>query len=483
MTNSLVQNMAKTTAPKGDEQEIFGAVPSKGPSLGGLGDDPLEGTSYRILSLLGKGGMGEVYEAEHTGLGVLVVVKLLFQSNWARRDLKERMRLEAQTGARIRHDNLVHVSDVGETLDGRAFLVMERLYGRSLGEELRGRGHIPVVEAVDIVQQVLSGLSAAHEVGIIHRDIKPDNIFLCDAKAGGRRIVKVLDFGIAKIVDAASDPRTPSALAIPTAEGMVVGTPRWSSPEQVIGEKNIDARSDVYGTGLVLWNLLTGEEPFRGKKGLVELTRAHTQETLPPPSSLGKQPVSPELDAVLLKALAKQRGDRFASASAFGEALEKVGNELTRDKPAKALSKSATPRVWASTEVIDPESAAELRGGIAPRKGFTGTVEMVPRSSRRPREVERSNFPEQPENQEVGASAGASVGKSLGVGHTIRLLPEDGVGRAPQGKGGTVGPMEAPSPRPALPWETGRKQIRWWVWITVAMALLVVAFALVGLKR
>src|SRR5262249_7973457 len=153
--------------------------------------DPLAGTQYRFIAKLGQGGMGEVVEAEHITLGHRVAVKLLLAHHFARFDMKDRVRLEAQAGARVRHDNLVPVSDFGETIDGRPFVVMERLYGRSLGDELRARWFLPVAEAADIARQALAGLSAAHAAGLVHRDIKPDNLFLCALQDGTRR-VKVL---------------------------------------------------------------------------------------------------------------------------------------------------------------------------------------------------------------------------------------------------------------------------------------------------
>ena len=172
-------------------------------------DRLLEGTPYRALDVLGQGGMGLVVGAEHRALGKHVVVKLLRRESAHDEHLADRLRVEAQALARLRHENLVEVHDLGRTPAGRPYYVMERLHGRTLSEEIAARGALPPLEAVDIARQALSGLMAAHHAGLVHRDIKPANIFLCEpSRPGGRRAVKVLDFGVAKVLpEAGADAR------------------------------------------------------------------------------------------------------------------------------------------------------------------------------------------------------------------------------------------------------------------------------------
>ncbi len=275
--------------------------------------DPLDGTPYRWLGPIAAGAMGEVVEAEHRLLGYRVVVKLLHADSFARADLKGRMRIEAHACQHVCHENLVRILDFGETLEGRTFLVMELLHGRTLREELQRRGYLPPTEAVDFVAQALAGLTAAHAAGIVHRDIKPENLFLC-ALPGGPRRLKVLDFGLAKIVGTARDtaPQVPT-----TTDGMMVGTPRYFSPEQACADRDIDARADLYAMGWVLRELLTGRGPFRELTTVEEVARAHIEDIPPPPSSEAPQLVPAGLDAVVMRATAKRREDRFASADHF----------------------------------------------------------------------------------------------------------------------------------------------------------------------
>jgi serine/threonine-protein kinase len=291
----------------------------RGADDGILHSDILAGTAYRAIQKLGEGAMGFVVEAEHLALGHLVVVKLLHQALAQRADFVDRMRIEAQSLARLRHPNLVAVTDFSVTPNGIPFLVMERLAGRTVAEERTRRGALPVDEAIDIAQQTLAGLRAVHEAGIVHRDIKAANLFLCD-DAHGRRTVKILDFGIAKVLASAPSGRAPQPLRYPTAEGVTVGTPRCLSPEQARGAP-IDQRTDVYAVGVLLYSLLVGAGPFDHLRNAVELLHAHVSITPVVPSLRAKQSISPELDAAIMRALAKRPEDRFATAAEFSTAL------------------------------------------------------------------------------------------------------------------------------------------------------------------
>lgn len=315
----------------------FATASAAPPSL----PDLLDGTNYRPVAWLGSGSMGEVLEAEHVTLKRRVVVKLLLPAFAADVGMADRLRLEAQAASALSgHPNIVEVLDFGKTPAGRPYLVMERLVGRTLRQELRGRGPLPVAEAVGLVRQLLAGLGAAHRAGLIHRDIKPDNLFLCDRGAPGERRLKILDFGIVKV----SAGRGPAPLALPTSEGMAVGTPRFFAPEQAQG-RPIDVRADLYAVGCVLFWMLTGRDPFQHRLGLFPLLHAHVNELPRPPSALAYQTISAALDRVVLCALAKKPEDRFSSAEAMAAALDALSS--------RAPLPRSSPQRWAHTERID----------------------------------------------------------------------------------------------------------------------------------
>lgn len=332
------------------------------------GPQVLDGTPYRALGPLGRGGMGEVLDAEHRALGKRVVVKVLHSELSNRNDLVDRMRIEAQALARLDHPNIVAVTDFGQTPGGRTFLVMERLWGRTLRDELRARGAFPPAEAIEIVVQLLDALGAAHELGLVHRDVKLDNIFMCDAPRGGRS-VKLLDFGIAKVISGAADGRAPAPLAFPTEEGVAIGTPRFFSPEQARGWK-VDARTDIYASGAVLYTLLCGRGPFDDKTSIYDLTRAHAFEPPPPPSRFTKRPLAHDLEAAVLKSLEKQPAARFASAAEFAAALAPIR--------ARLAGQPAEPR-WLETETLDPLALQLGKARDAgPPKGSHGALNPRP---------------------------------------------------------------------------------------------------------
>jgi serine/threonine-protein kinase len=193
---------------------------------------------------------------------------------------------------------------------------MELLRGRTVGRELADRGRLPMRESVDLARQTLSALTAAHRLGVVHRDLKPENLFLHEAVAGSRQL-KVLDFGLARIIPQASS-LAPAPTSIPTGTGQVVGTPRFLSPEAIIG-KPVDHRADLYAVGLVLFNALAGRGPFDHLT--MEETLSHHPE---PPSKFREERGTRELDAIVLHSLRKRPEDRFQSANDFASALESI---------------------------------------------------------------------------------------------------------------------------------------------------------------
>jgi eukaryotic-like serine/threonine-protein kinase len=270
-------------------------------------------TGYRALARIGRGGMGEVFEVEHELLGRRFAAKVLRAELAQEPSFVERMRVEAQSMARLRHPHIVEVTDFCVTLDGRPCLIMERLRGRTVGRELAERGRLPLPECVKLVEQVLSALAAAHHFGVVHRDLKPENLFLHEAPSSPRRL-KVLDFGLARILPQAS-PLAPLPTAIPTSTGQLVGSPRFVSPEAIIG-KQVDHRADLYSLGLILYILLTGHGPFD------HMTIAETLSHEPdPPSRFRDEPGVRALDGLVLAALKKRPEDRWQSATDFSSAL------------------------------------------------------------------------------------------------------------------------------------------------------------------
>ncbi|APR75133.1 Serine/threonine-protein kinase pkn3 [Minicystis rosea] len=306
-------------------------------------NNPLAGTAYRIVGKIGEGGMGTVLEAEHEALGKRVVVKLLLPQHARDPGLVERLRREARVLARVTSPHLVAVTDLGRTADGSTYLVMERLHGHTLRRELVLRGALPVADAITWTKQILMGLTAAHRAGIVHRDIKLDNIFLCDGTDQEPRRIKLLDFGIAKVLKGSG---LDSGARHPTAEGALMGSPRWLAPEQAMG-KAVDTRTDIYAAGLVLYSLVVGRSPFAHLRDPMDAISATLLEEPTMPSLCATQHIPPALDDAIMMAIEKSPERRFQSAEAFIAALDAVAAPLPleRTQPLPVRRVVAEPRV------------------------------------------------------------------------------------------------------------------------------------------
>ncbi|MCB9557282.1 MAG: serine/threonine protein kinase [Deltaproteobacteria bacterium] len=263
--------------------------------------------SYRVLDLIGSGGMGRVYLAEHVMLGRKVALKLLRPEYAVKTDAVHRFFQEARAVNRIGHANIVDITDFVSLATGETFFIMELLRGNDLAELLRNRGVLlPLERALQITLQVCDGLEAAHQAGVIHRDLKPDNVFLLDQPKGGK-FVKLLDFGVAKLQ---ADPETHNSWE--TAAGSVIGTPAYMSPEQASG-LTADNRSDIYSLGAILYEMFAGQPVFK-KKTFGEFVVAHMNDIPKPPRDLPNGARVPRpLERIILRCLEKSPDRRYQS--------------------------------------------------------------------------------------------------------------------------------------------------------------------------
>ncbi|MEV8532168.1 protein kinase [Streptomyces sp. NPDC051211] len=275
----------------------------------------LAGGRYQLRDLLGEGGMASVYLAYDAALDRQVAIKTLHSELGREASFRERFRREAQAVAKLSHTNIVSVFDTGEgDLDGTMmpYIVMEYVEGKPLGSVLQADiaqyGAMPADKALKVTADVLAALETSHDVGLVHRDIKPGNVMMTK-----RGVVKVMDFGIARAMQ--------SGVTSMTQTGMVVGTPQYLSPEQALG-RGVDARSDLYSVGIMLFQLLTGRLPFNADSPLA-IAYAHVQEEPVAPSSINRS-VSPAMDALVARALKKNPNERFPTAAAMRDEIARV---------------------------------------------------------------------------------------------------------------------------------------------------------------
>jgi eukaryotic-like serine/threonine-protein kinase len=326
--------------------------------------------NYEIKAKLGEGGMGAVYMGEHPLIGKRVAIKVLLDDLVANETLVTRFFNEAKAANDIRHQNIVDIVDFGKLeKEGGGkivYLVMELLEGQSLATRIDSK-RLTFEETRHILQQCCSGLAASHAKGIIHRDLKPDNLFLV-RRGRDENFVKILAFGIAKLT-------ATSSTSTKTRTGTLIGTPAYMSPEQCAGRSNIDARSDIYALGIVMYEMLTGQVPFKGE-GFGDIVVAQLTETAKKPSEL-RADIPPELDAIVMKAIEKEPAARFQSMEQLAIALGDP-EAFARSPDAVANAGAAAAAVTAAVAVVadapsgpQRESSQEAATMVAVRKQNT----------------------------------------------------------------------------------------------------------------
>jgi serine/threonine-protein kinase len=286
---------------------------------------------YRLVRLLGEGGMGRVYEAEHVDINKRLAIKVLRAESLDPAALA-RFRQEARSASLIGHENIVAIEDFAALPDGKVYLAMELLDGESLGDRMRRPPPLGLGEAAALMAHVCRGLAAAHDKGVVHRDMKPENIFL--AQKSGRVVPKILDFGIAKV---SSDEGAPHL----TRTGAIFGTPLYMSPEQAKGLR-LDHRADIYSTGVILYELATGRVPFKADS-TIQILNQHISEAPERPTRVAPERRIPAaLEATILRAMAKEPAERQASMAELADELERVAGQHTRPATVSVLPATVT---------------------------------------------------------------------------------------------------------------------------------------------
>ena len=293
---------------------------------------------YRLERVLGSGGSGFVVAAWNVELEQRVAMKFLHPLALEQADTAERFRREARAAAKIHSEHVAHVIDVGIMEGGIPFIVMEYLEGRDLCAELAEPGMLPIQEALDFVLQAIEALAEAHSFGIVHRDLKPANLFIAK-RADGTRLIKVLDFGISKYLPGAGT----GELSL-TTTSVFMGSPLYMSPEHVRSSKDVDTRTDIWSLGVILYEMLTKQAPFMGDS--IGAVCAALLSDAPAPMRSLRADVPPELEAIILRCLAKDRAARFSTVSELASALApfaSAGSQLHVDRASRLLGAPGTP--------------------------------------------------------------------------------------------------------------------------------------------
>ena len=350
------------------------------PLRAALPEDPLAGRvlsgRYRLVEVLGRGGMGAVYRAHHILMDKPVAVKVLRQELASDTEAVARFHREARSASRLDHDHIIRVTDFGQTDDGLLFLVMELLDGENLAQVLR-RGPLPWRRAATIGRDIALGLAHAHEQGVIHRDLKPENIVLVRRGKSARQMVKVLDFGLAKLIHDVSgagssggDGAEDDAARSLTRTGAVFGTPEYMSPEQAEG-RGLGPHTDLYALGVVAYQMVSGVLPFTAPTFLALIAKTVNEPPPPPTQQNPAIDLPPQLEALIMQCLAKEPAERPTSAEEIAESLDQIlaahpddpkqSAELPVSGGLKTVPASGVPSSGKATS----DGAAELAGHLA----------------------------------------------------------------------------------------------------------------------
>ena len=447
-----------------------------GPVVPGTEEDPLLGRvlseRYRILRKLGEGGMGVVYLAEHIVIEKKIALKVLFPDLTRRADLVQRFIQEAKSASRIGHENVIDITDFGQSPEGYVFIAMEYLSGQDLGQVLKASGPMPWKRAQPIVLQIAKALRAAHERGIIHRDMKPENIFVIP-RDDGREFIKVLDFGIAKVMGLDEDaPRL-------TRTGMIFGTPEYMSPEQAQGQ-SVDHRVDIYAVGCIMYQILTGQVPFQAESFMGILSK-HMMEAPEPPRHRNPS-VDPAIETIVLKAMEKDPARRYQSMGELVVALTPSGSGADLSGAISLAAGMSAPRTVvpaslsqpapapakpvANTGAVTASAPTKGRAAVAPSVLPHATHEIPGRAGmplaaanpevRRSRTelFERSGSEALLDRPPVRAKRGGNlvllgaVAALVAIGATALFLRQRAGAPAPSVAGGAASPTRAMEPKP-----------------------------------
>ncbi|WP_437649012.1 serine/threonine-protein kinase [Sorangium sp. So ce362] len=417
---------------------------------------------YRVEQVVGAGAMGTIVAAWHMELDQRVAMKFLHAPGVEGGDPAERFRREARALARIKSEHVARVLDVGSLQDGMPYMVMEFLDGNNLAEEIRGRGPLPVVEAVGYILQAIEVMAEAHAAGIVHRDLKPANLFLARRPDGGR-ILKVLDFGISKSLLGGS--RDELAL---TKTAALLGSPLYMSPEQVRCAKDVDARTDIWALGVIVYEMLTGRTPYNGDS--VPQLFASLLHEVPPTMAQLRPDIPRELDTVVMHCLAKEPEHRWRNVGDLAYALLGFGPagghvHVERARRVLGLSDTGLPRLSQPGVTFGPPGVTfsppgALTGGAQPGARLSvphggpstaASVEMGPtvsswsQTGQPPRAGRKSAFV----GLALASGAALAVGAAISLGAVLFLR-----------SGGTAGDGQAPAPAATLPPTAAPEQAR-----------------------
>ncbi len=413
---------------------------------------------YRLTQLIGRGGMGSVWEGTHTTLGTRVAAKFIDSEYANSGEARSRFENEARAAAKLRSKHVVEVYDHGVSEDGRPYIVMEFLRGEPLDKRLERLGRLPAKDTARIVMQVCRALAKAHASGIVHRDLKPENVFLEWDEEDGADVAKVVDFGIAKF----ADNQLGSSSA--TRTGSVLGTPYYMSPEQARGLRSVDHRSDLWSVGVITYRCLVGSLPFEGEAVgdlLVKLCTA----PLPVPSQLAPD-LPPGFDAWFVKALCREPEGRFASASELGESLAAVcglpvrGAYSTGDIPIPSYA--GGPMGSASPAITPGPLGFTPAGGVLPitpypiadRTGRNaaladGTASTLQMATGAPTTQTPTPATGRSTGAIIAAAAVAVIVLGIGVGVLLKMVGTEPAAAGPASR--EASPVAAPPVQPAAP--------------------------------